>query len=85
MQHDVPKAGHSGKRQRPDRSNLPSPDLLAGATPTGRGRRCQLLGDVDKTPVSNFKAAADALKPGQSTAGAVETQYGYHFIEWTTR
>ncbi len=41
-------------------------------------------GDVgDKTDnfVSAFKAAADALKPGQSTAGAVETQYGYHFIE----
>lgn len=41
-------------------------------------------GDVgDKTDgfVAPFKAAADALKPGEMTAGAVETQFGYHFIE----
>jgi peptidyl-prolyl cis-trans isomerase D len=41
-------------------------------------------GDVgDKTDgfVAPFKAAADALKPGETTAGAVETQFGYHFIE----
>ncbi len=41
-------------------------------------------GDVgDKTDgfVPPFKAAADALKPGEMTAGAVETQFGYHFIE----
>jgi peptidyl-prolyl cis-trans isomerase D len=40
-------------------------------------------GDVgDKTDgfVPPFKAAADALAPGQTTAGAVETQYGYHLI-----
>jgi peptidyl-prolyl cis-trans isomerase D len=40
-------------------------------------------GDVgDKTDafVPPFKAAADALKPGESTAGAVETQFGYHYI-----
>jgi peptidyl-prolyl cis-trans isomerase D len=40
-------------------------------------------GDVgDKTDgfVAPFKAAADALKPGEATAGAVETQFGYHFI-----
>jgi peptidyl-prolyl cis-trans isomerase D len=40
-------------------------------------------GDVgDKTDgfVPPFKAAADALKPGESTAGAVETQFGYHYL-----
>jgi peptidyl-prolyl cis-trans isomerase D len=40
-------------------------------------------GDVgDKTDgfVAPFKTAADALKPGETTAGAVETQFGYHFI-----
>ncbi|HEX4447299.1 MAG TPA: SurA N-terminal domain-containing protein [Polyangiaceae bacterium] len=40
-------------------------------------------GDVgDKTDgfVLPFKAAADALAPGQMTAGAVESQFGYHFI-----
>jgi peptidyl-prolyl cis-trans isomerase D len=40
-------------------------------------------GDVgDKTEgfVAPFKAAADVLKPGEATAGAVETQFGYHFL-----
>jgi peptidyl-prolyl cis-trans isomerase D len=40
-------------------------------------------GDVgDKTGgfVTPFRVAADALKPGESTAGAVETQFGYHYI-----
>ncbi len=36
----------------------------------------------DKTDgfVTPFKAAADALKPGETTPGAVETQFGYHLI-----
>ncbi len=38
------------------------------------------LGDKTDSFVPPFKAAADALGPGQSTAGAVETQFGYHFI-----
>ncbi|MGH7329903.1 MAG: peptidylprolyl isomerase, partial [Polyangiaceae bacterium] len=41
-------------------------------------------GDVgDKTDgfVPPFKAAAEALRPGETTAGAVETQFGYHLIE----
>jgi peptidyl-prolyl cis-trans isomerase D len=41
-------------------------------------------GDVgDKTDafVPAFKASADALKPGEVTAGAVETQFGFHYIE----
>jgi len=41
-------------------------------------------GDVgDKTDgfVGPFKAAADALKPGEITPGVVETQFGYHYIE----
>ena len=40
-------------------------------------------GDVgDKTDgfVRPFRLAADALKPGETTAGAVETQFGYHLI-----
>ena len=40
-------------------------------------------GDVgDKTDgfVVPFRIAADALKPGEATAGAVETQFGYHYI-----
>jgi peptidyl-prolyl cis-trans isomerase D len=40
-------------------------------------------GDVgDKTDgfVRPFKVAADALKPGETTPGAVETQFGYHLI-----
>ncbi len=40
-------------------------------------------GDVgDKTDgfVAPFKAAADALKPGETSPGAVETQFGYHLI-----
>jgi peptidyl-prolyl cis-trans isomerase D len=38
------------------------------------------LGDKTAGFVVPFKIAADALAPGQSTAGAVETQFGYHYI-----
>jgi peptidyl-prolyl cis-trans isomerase D len=38
------------------------------------------LGDKTDSFVPAFRAAADALAPGQMTAGAVETQFGYHFI-----
>ncbi len=40
-------------------------------------------GDVgDKTDgfVTPFKVAANALRPGEVTAGAVETQFGFHYI-----
>jgi peptidyl-prolyl cis-trans isomerase D len=38
------------------------------------------LGDKTDGFVPAFKAAANALRPGESTHGAVETQFGYHFI-----
>jgi peptidyl-prolyl cis-trans isomerase D len=38
------------------------------------------LGDKTDDFVPAFKAAANALRPGESTHGAVETQFGYHFI-----
>jgi len=41
-------------------------------------------GDVgEKTDafVGPFKSAADALRPGETTAQAIETQFGYHLIE----
>lgn len=40
-------------------------------------------GDVGTTTasfVAPFRIAADTLKPGDATAGAVETQFGYHYI-----
>jgi peptidyl-prolyl cis-trans isomerase D len=38
------------------------------------------VGDKTSAFVPPFRAAADALKPGEMTAGAVETQFGFHFI-----
>jgi peptidyl-prolyl cis-trans isomerase D len=38
------------------------------------------VGDKTDSFVGPFKAAADALGPGERTAGAVETQFGYHLI-----
>ncbi|HEY4013740.1 MAG TPA: peptidylprolyl isomerase [Polyangiaceae bacterium] len=55
---------------------------VARATSDDTGSAAQ-GGDVgDKTDgfVRPFKVAADALKPGETTAGAVETQFGYHLI-----
>ena len=37
-------------------------------------------GTVPPFTAPAFKAAADALKPGEATPGAVETQFGYHYI-----
>jgi peptidyl-prolyl cis-trans isomerase D len=39
------------------------------------------VGDKTDSFVPPFKAAADALKPGEMTAGAVESQFGFHYIE----
>ncbi|HEX3345667.1 MAG TPA: peptidylprolyl isomerase, partial [Polyangiaceae bacterium] len=39
------------------------------------------VGDKTDSFVPEFKAAADALKPGEITPGAVETQFGFHYIE----
>ena len=47
---------------------------------TGSAARGGDVGDKTDGFVGPFKAAADALKPGETTAGAVETQFGYHFI-----
>jgi peptidyl-prolyl cis-trans isomerase D len=55
---------------------------VARATSDDTGSAAQ-GGDVgDKTDkfVPPFRIAADALKPGEMTAGAVETQFGFHFI-----
>ncbi len=38
------------------------------------------MGDKTDGFVTPFRVAADALKPGETTAGAVETQFGYHYI-----
>jgi peptidyl-prolyl cis-trans isomerase D len=47
---------------------------------TGSAMRGGDVGDKTAGFVAPFKAAADALKPGEMTAGAVETQFGYHLI-----
>ncbi len=47
---------------------------------TGSASRGGDVGDKTDGFVPPFKAAADALKPGEMTAGAVETQFGYHLI-----
>jgi peptidyl-prolyl cis-trans isomerase D len=38
------------------------------------------VGDKTDGFVAPFKVAADALKPGEMTASAIETQFGYHII-----
>jgi peptidyl-prolyl cis-trans isomerase D len=47
---------------------------------TGSAARGGDVGDKTDGFVAPFKAAADALKPGEITANAVETQFGYHII-----
>ena len=47
---------------------------------TGSAAQGGDVGDKTDAFVPPFKAAADALSPGETTAGAVETQFGYHFI-----
>ncbi|MGA7120313.1 MAG: peptidylprolyl isomerase [Polyangiaceae bacterium] len=47
---------------------------------TGSAQKGGDVGDKTDGFVTPFKAAADALKPGETTAGAVETQFGYHLI-----
>jgi peptidyl-prolyl cis-trans isomerase D len=48
---------------------------------TGSAAKGGDVGDKTDSFVAPFKVAADALKPGEITAGAVETQFGYHYIE----
>jgi peptidyl-prolyl cis-trans isomerase D len=38
------------------------------------------VGDKTSAFVVPFRVAADGLKPGEVTTGAVETQFGYHYI-----
>jgi peptidyl-prolyl cis-trans isomerase D len=47
---------------------------------TGSGSRGGELGDKTDNFVPPFKIAADALKAGEMTSGAIETQFGFHFI-----
>lgn len=39
------------------------------------------VGDDTKGFVSSFRIAADALKPGEVTDGAIQSEFGYHIIE----
>jgi peptidyl-prolyl cis-trans isomerase D len=63
------KAGESFAEVARDTSDDPGSAMKGGD-----------LGDKTDGFVPPFKAAADALKPGETTAGAVETQFGYHYI-----
>jgi peptidyl-prolyl cis-trans isomerase D len=47
---------------------------------TGSAAQGGDVGDKTEGFVVPFRAAADALRAGEMTAGAVETQFGYHFI-----
>lgn len=47
---------------------------------TGSAMRGGDVGDKTDGFVEPFKKAADALKPGETTATAIETQFGYHLI-----
>jgi len=47
---------------------------------TGSAMKGGDVGDKTDMFVAPFKIAADGLKPGETTAGAVETQFGYHLI-----
>jgi peptidyl-prolyl cis-trans isomerase D len=47
---------------------------------TGSAARGGDVGDKTDGFVAPFRMAADSLKAGETTAGAVETQFGYHLI-----
>jgi len=47
---------------------------------TGSAARGADVGEETKGFVTPFKNAADALKPGEMTTHAIETQFGYHLI-----
>jgi peptidyl-prolyl cis-trans isomerase D len=47
---------------------------------TGSATQGGDVGDKTDAFVAQFRSAADALRPGERTAGAVETQFGYHVI-----
>jgi peptidyl-prolyl cis-trans isomerase D len=47
---------------------------------TGSGAQGGDVGDKTDKFVAPFRVAADGLKAGETTAGAVETQFGYHLI-----
>ena len=47
---------------------------------TGSAQRGGDVGDKTDGFVEPFKLAADALKPGEMTNDAIETQFGYHLI-----
>ena len=47
---------------------------------TGSAAQGGDVGEKTEQFVPPFRLAADALKPGESTAGAVLTQFGYHYL-----
>ncbi|HLK37693.1 MAG TPA: peptidylprolyl isomerase [Polyangiaceae bacterium] len=47
---------------------------------TGSAAQGGDVGDKTEGFVPEFRAAADGLKTGETTAGAVQSQYGYHYI-----
>jgi len=62
------------------RSGEPFAEVARDASDDGSAAQGGDVGDNTDGFVAPFKAAADALKAGEVTPGAVETQFGFHLI-----
>lgn len=62
------------------RSGEPFAEVARDTSEDGSAAQGGDVGDNTDKFVAPFKAAADGLKPGEVTPGAVETQFGYHLI-----